>query len=225
MCRSVSRGEFRTSEQFTAQMISQGDASPWQLHGGSGDSSQKNLQLPRRTWEGTLKQNLQPYLSSCCVFGWWSLFLETRAVAVIITQQAFPPRFYEYNRYRRSWCTEHCLIWEKEHLQKNLSDWAQGPFYLGKNSLMIHALSICLHRLSQNKLGGAAEETRGARVGWAAAETPGGLSDTEAEGGWVEGRWLREDLRTGRRQRRGGLQGLPQTLWSDYGEEGKQRAE
>lgn len=80
---------------------------------------------------------------------------------------------------------------------------------------------VCLPCLSKNKLGGIAKETRGAWVGWAAAKTPGGLSDTEAEGGRAQGRWLWEDLWAGGRQRRSCLQGLPSTFWADYGKEGK----
>lgn len=79
---------------------------------------------------------------------------------------------------------------------------------------------IFLNCLSKDKLGGPAEETGGAGAGWAAAETPGGIPDAEAEGGRAEGRRLWEDLRAGRRERRGCLQGLPPTLWADYGEEG-----
>jgi len=80
---------------------------------------------------------------------------------------------------------------------------------------------LSLRLLSKNKFGGTAEEIRRTWAGWAAAETPGGLSDTEAEGGRAEGRRLWEDMWAGGRQRRSRLQGLPQTLWSDHGEEGE----
>lgn len=85
-------------------------------------------------------------------------------------------------------------------------------------SLLIYSRS--LNNFSQDQLGGAAEETGGAGAGWAAAQTPGGLPDAEAEGGRAEGRRLWEDLRAGRGERRGGLQGLPQALRADHGEEG-----
>lgn len=85
-------------------------------------------------------------------------------------------------------------------------------------SLIIYSRS--LNDLSQDQLGGPAEETGGAGAGRAAAETPGGLPDAEAEGGRAEGRRLWEDLRAGRGERRGGLQGLPPPLRADHGEEG-----
>lgn len=101
------------------------------------------------------------------------------------------------------------------------SERAQGPLLFTEGTNTVWSNHLSLRPLLQNKSRGSAEEAGRARVGRAAAETSGGLSDTEAEGGRAQGRWLWEDLRAGCRQRRSRLQGLPPTLWSDYGEEGK----
>ena len=101
----------------------------------------------------------------------------------------------------------------------------KGPIWMNsKTTLMINEFlifhSVFLYCFSKNQPGGAAEETGGAGVGWAAAETLGGLSDAEAEGRRAEGWWLWEDQRAGRRQRRCRLQGLPQAVWADHGKKG-----